>query len=57
MRTSRAVCDTIELLQQLGATVIDVTVPHAADMAAIYLHLVFGDAAEYHARTLISRPQ
>ena len=26
-------------------------------MAAIYLHLVFGDAAEYHARTLISRPQ
>ncbi len=27
------------------------------DMAAIYLHLVFGDAAEYHARTLVSRPQ
>jgi aspartyl-tRNA(Asn)/glutamyl-tRNA(Gln) amidotransferase subunit A len=26
-------------------------------MAAIYLHLVFGDAAEYHARTLVSRPQ
>ena len=26
-------------------------------MAAIYLHLVFGDAAEYHARTLAARPQ
>jgi aspartyl-tRNA(Asn)/glutamyl-tRNA(Gln) amidotransferase subunit A len=34
-----------------------VAIPHATDMAAIYLHLVFGDAAEYHARTLLSRPQ
>ncbi len=50
------VLSTIERLQQRGATVVDVDVPHAADMAAIYLHLVFGDAAEYHARTLDSRP-
>ena len=58
MPTSSArVLDTIERLQQRGATVVDVTVPHANDMAAIYLHLVFGDAAEYHARTLASRPQ
>jgi aspartyl-tRNA(Asn)/glutamyl-tRNA(Gln) amidotransferase subunit A len=49
--------DTIALLQQKGATVVDVALPHADDMAAIYLHLVFGDAAEYHARTLRSRPQ
>jgi aspartyl-tRNA(Asn)/glutamyl-tRNA(Gln) amidotransferase subunit A len=49
--------DTIALLQQKGATVVDVALPHADDMAAIYLHLVFGDAAEYHARTLLSRPQ
>jgi aspartyl-tRNA(Asn)/glutamyl-tRNA(Gln) amidotransferase subunit A len=49
--------DTIALLQQKGATVVDVALPHAEDMAAIYLHLVFGDAAEYHARTLMSRPQ
>ena len=53
----RGVNDTIERLQQRGATVSDVAVPHAIDMAAIYLHLVFGDAAEYHARTLVSRPQ
>ena len=51
------VLDTIAKLQQKGATVSEVSVPHAADMAAIYLHLVFGDAAEYHARTLMSRPQ
>jgi aspartyl-tRNA(Asn)/glutamyl-tRNA(Gln) amidotransferase subunit A len=49
--------ETIALLQQKGATVTDVALPHADDMAAIYLHLVFGDAAEYHARTLVSRPQ
>ena len=50
------VLDTIAKLQQKGATVSEVSVPHAADMAAIYLHLVFGDAAEYHARTLVSHP-
>ncbi|HEX6163964.1 MAG TPA: amidase [Vicinamibacterales bacterium] len=49
--------DTIAKLQQKGAAVTEVSVPHAADMAAIYLHLVFGDAAEYHARTLVTRPQ
>jgi len=53
----RGVNDTIERLLQRGATVSEVAVPHALDMAAIYLHLVFGDAAEYHARTLVSRPQ
>jgi len=50
------VLDTIAKLQQKGASVSEVSVPHAADMAAIYLHLVFGDAAEYHARTLVSHP-
>jgi aspartyl-tRNA(Asn)/glutamyl-tRNA(Gln) amidotransferase subunit A len=53
----RAVLDTIERLQTRGASVVEVSVPHAGDMAAIYLHLVFGDAAEYHARTLVTRPQ
>jgi len=53
----RGVLNTIQHLQRLGATVTDVNVPHAADMAAIYLHLVFGDAAEYHAPTLESRPK
>lgn len=51
------VLESIATLQRQGATVTEVDVPHASDMAAIYLHLVFGDAAEYHARTLVSRAQ
>jgi len=52
----RAVMATIETLRRAGAAVTDVAIPHATDMAAIYLHLVLGDAAEYHGRTLLSRP-
>jgi aspartyl-tRNA(Asn)/glutamyl-tRNA(Gln) amidotransferase subunit A len=48
---------TIELLRGYGATIKDVALPHATDIATVYLHLVFGDAAEYHAPTLESRPQ
>jgi aspartyl-tRNA(Asn)/glutamyl-tRNA(Gln) amidotransferase subunit A len=53
----RGVSATIDRMQQRGAKIVDVMLPHATDMAAIYLHLVFGDAAEYHARTLVSRPE
>ncbi len=53
----RVVTGVIETLRALGATMTDVAIPHATDMAAVYLHLVLGDAAEYHARTLMSRPQ
>jgi aspartyl-tRNA(Asn)/glutamyl-tRNA(Gln) amidotransferase subunit A len=52
----REVTKTIDALRAAGAVISDVTLPHATDMAAIYLHLVFGDAAEYHARTIVSRP-
>lgn len=48
---------TIDLLRSQGATVSEVTLPHAGDIATVYLHLVLADAAEYHARTLESRPQ
>jgi aspartyl-tRNA(Asn)/glutamyl-tRNA(Gln) amidotransferase subunit A len=53
----RGVIEALGRLLQGGAVATEVTVPHANDMAAIYLHLVFGDAAEYHARTLATRPQ
>ena len=53
----RSVTTAIERLRRKGATVIEVALPHATDIAAVYLHLVFGDAAEYHARTLTTRPQ
>jgi aspartyl-tRNA(Asn)/glutamyl-tRNA(Gln) amidotransferase subunit A len=48
---------TIDLLRGYGATINEVTLPHADDIATVYLHLVFGDAAEYHASALESRPQ
>jgi aspartyl-tRNA(Asn)/glutamyl-tRNA(Gln) amidotransferase subunit A len=52
----RSVLGVLERVQLVGAVLSDRSVPHADDMAAIYLHLVFGDAAEYHTRTLASRP-
>ena len=53
----RTLLKTIDLLRGYGATLNDVTLPHANDIATVYLHLVCGDAAEYHAPTLESRPQ
>ncbi len=46
----------VESLRRAGAIVEPVTIPHAADMAAVYLHLVLADAAAYHAATLERRP-
>ena len=46
----------VEALRRAGAIVEPVSLPHAADIAAVYLHLVFGDAAAYHAATLDRRP-
>ena len=53
----RTILATIELLRSKGATITEVSLPHANEIAAVYLHLVLADAAEYHARTLESRPQ
>jgi aspartyl-tRNA(Asn)/glutamyl-tRNA(Gln) amidotransferase subunit A len=43
-------------LARAGATLERVGIPHAADIAPVYLHLVLAEAAAYHARTLESRP-
>jgi aspartyl-tRNA(Asn)/glutamyl-tRNA(Gln) amidotransferase subunit A len=43
-------------LQRAGAAVVEATLPHARDLATIYLHLVLADAAAYHAATLAERP-
>ena len=53
----RTILATIEMLRSKGATITEVPLPHANDIATVYLHLVLADAAEYHARTLESRPQ
>jgi aspartyl-tRNA(Asn)/glutamyl-tRNA(Gln) amidotransferase subunit A len=46
-----------ERLQDTGATLTDVSIPHAGDVAAIYLHIVLPEAAAYHAKTLERRPE
>src|SRR5437870_1152996 len=43
-------------LRDAGATLNDVSIPHAGDVAAIYLHIVLTEAAAYHAKTLERRP-
>jgi aspartyl-tRNA(Asn)/glutamyl-tRNA(Gln) amidotransferase subunit A len=43
-------------LRAEGVAIDDVTIPHANDIAPIYLHVVLAEAAAYHAKTLESRP-
>jgi len=46
-----------ERLRESGTTLTEVSVPHAGDVAAIYLHIVLSEAAAYHATTLERRPE
>ncbi len=50
------VAAAVAQLERAGAVMEPVTIPHAADIGPIYLHLVLGDAAAYHAATLERRP-
>jgi Asp-tRNA(Asn)/Glu-tRNA(Gln) amidotransferase A subunit family amidase len=43
-------------LQQAGVELCDMTIPHAQDIQAIYVHIALSEAAAYHAPTLDSRP-
>jgi aspartyl-tRNA(Asn)/glutamyl-tRNA(Gln) amidotransferase subunit A len=43
-------------LADAGATLEDVAIPHASDIASVYLHIVLAEACAYHAATLESRP-
>ena len=47
----------LERLQAAGASVHDVEIRHAQDIAPVYLHIVLGDAAAYHAATLEQMPE
>lgn len=42
-------------LRDAGAILEDVTIPHAGDIAPVYLHIALPEAAAYHAKTLESR--
>ena len=44
-------------LVDAGATLAPVSLAHAAEIAAIYLHIVLPEAAAWHARTLESCPE
>ncbi len=44
-------------LAAAGATIRSVSVPHAADAAAIYLHICMPEGAAYHAETLERCPE
>ena len=45
---------TCASLTGAGALLDDVDIPHAGDIAPIYLHIVLAEAAAYHAKTLES---
>ena len=45
---------TCTRLAEAGATLDDVQLPHAGDIAPIYLHIVLAEAAALHAKTLDS---
>jgi aspartyl-tRNA(Asn)/glutamyl-tRNA(Gln) amidotransferase subunit A len=44
-----------ERLRDAGVRLEDVEIPHAGDIAAIYLHIVLSEGAAYHAMTLERR--
>jgi aspartyl-tRNA(Asn)/glutamyl-tRNA(Gln) amidotransferase subunit A len=48
---------SIDALRSAGATIHDVEIPNARFIAAIYVHIVFGDAAPYHAAALEKMPE
>jgi aspartyl-tRNA(Asn)/glutamyl-tRNA(Gln) amidotransferase subunit A len=42
-------------LRDAGAVLEDVTIPHAEDIAPVYLHIALSEAAAFHAKTLENR--
>ncbi len=46
----------IERLRKADAGIREIELPHAADIAPVYLHLVLADGATYHATMLQERP-
>jgi aspartyl-tRNA(Asn)/glutamyl-tRNA(Gln) amidotransferase subunit A len=42
-------------LRRAGVEIVEASIPHASDIATIYLHIVLSEAAAYHADTLEHR--
>ena len=49
--------EALDRLRTAGAHVDEIEIRHAGDIAPIYLHIVLGDAAAYHATTLETMPE
>jgi aspartyl-tRNA(Asn)/glutamyl-tRNA(Gln) amidotransferase subunit A len=49
--------EALNALRAAGARIHEVAIAHAAVIAPIYLHIVFGEAAAYHAGTLERTPE
>lgn len=52
-----AFTQALEALRAAGVQIQDVQLPHADQIAAIYLNIVLPEAAAYHARTLDAHPE
>ena len=53
---ARAFDETCARLAGAGITLDDVSIPHAAEIGAVYLHVALTEAAAFHSRTLDSQP-
>jgi aspartyl-tRNA(Asn)/glutamyl-tRNA(Gln) amidotransferase subunit A len=51
----RVLVDVQQRLRAAGASLSDVRLPHAPEMASVYLGIVFAEAAAYHAAAMESR--
>jgi aspartyl-tRNA(Asn)/glutamyl-tRNA(Gln) amidotransferase subunit A len=48
--------EALDRLRTAGVRIDDIDIHHASEIGTIYLHLVLGDAAAYHAATLDTMP-
>ena len=53
---ARAFDETCARLAAAGVRLDDVTIPHAAEIGAVYLHVALTEAAAFHSRTLETQP-
>ena len=49
--------EALDRLRTAGAHIDEIEIQHAADIAPVYLHIVLGDAAAYHATMLETMPE
>jgi aspartyl-tRNA(Asn)/glutamyl-tRNA(Gln) amidotransferase subunit A len=49
--------EALERLRTAGARIDDIEIRHAKEIAPMYLHIVLGEAAAYHAATLEAMPE